>query len=808
VDTWPLGHSSTPVDCIAATADCQTDGNSGTRPLSSREARVSGLTDLRPALRFYVDRPWTPHRTAVAFLLVAVGGHGIVAQVAVLRELMAISAGSEISAGIGLGVWIAAEAAGALLASRVSERKTGPLLLWLAAVSVIAAPVGVLAVILGPRLLGALPGEGIDIPRVAAVTLASGAIPAMTHGALFVLGLAALGASGKGRGNVGPGYVWEGLGTASAATLVWLLLLPRINSVALVALFGIPVVLLSIVEFAFRDSGRRLDLGLLAAGAVAVLLVVVTWRSDEMTRRAWAQSWQGQRVTAVKNSAYGKLVCLDRASQRLLVYDGSTVLSEPESDPSLAEELALVPLLAHPRPRSALVVGPGFRLLPVLVDSPLESIVLVQIDPVLQREAANAAGHKIAAALNHPKVTSITDDPRRFMISNAGRFDCILISDEAPANLAANRFFTREFFVLCRTNLASEGILAISGPGSSWELSPEVKMALDTRTAGLKTAFPHTQLVLLDLPLLLSSASPLDIRPDTLEQRLRDWPWQPAVLQPGYLVGLLSSSRQKLLSATLPAHRQHSTVRVNTDLHPVEVFLGLLRESKLRSPWFADIYEAAARLDPVHLLAAAAALLVIAALGAAKGHYRFADPISISTSGFAGAAISTVVLFAYQSRFGSVFAEIGLLLAAFMVGAVLGGWAGSAVAGSVSGRKVLFMFAEGLLVLASGVLILIAEQGPGFLFLVEQLSVGVAVGAQFPIAAARLSAAPLGSRAGRVAAMDLAGGFLGASVNAVFVLPIWGIAVAVLLVFCLKLTSFLGQTLPRAGIDGVQTLSV
>jgi spermidine synthase len=755
-----------------------------------------------------MGRPWASNRTAVALLLVAVGGHGIVTQVVILRELMAISAGSEISAGIGLGVWIAAEAAGALLAGRASERRTGPLLFWLAAVSAIAAPVGVLAVILSPSLLGALPGEGIDIPRVAVVTLISGAIPAMTHGALFVLGLAALGASGKSRGNIGPGYVWEGLGTAVAATLVWLLLLPRTNSLALVALFGIPVALVSCTESALRSPGRRLHPRLLVAAAVAVLLVIATWHSNAATRRAWTESWQGQKVTAVKNSAYGKVVRLERAAQRLVMYDGSAVLSEPESDPAFAEQLALVPLLVHPQPRHALIVGPGFGLLPVLVNSMLESIVLVQIDPVLQREAAHTAGPRIAAALNHPKVTSITGDPRRFLVNNDRPFDCILISGKAPANLAANRLFTREFFALCRTSLADNGILAIPGPGSPGQMSPEAWTALDTRNAGLKAAFPHTRLILLDFPLHLSSASPLDVRPEVLEQRLRIWTWQPAVLQPDYLADLLLGSRQRLLSSVLPSHLRQSAVSVNTDLRPVEVYLGLLRESRLRSPWFADICQAAARLNSVHSLIAAAALLIAATLGSIRNRYRFADPLSISSSGFAGAAISTVVLFAYQSRFGSVFAEIGLLLAAFMVGTVLGGWAGSAAAGGRVNRAAVFFLAEVLLVVASGVLMLVARQGPAFLFLAVQLGVGAAVGTQFPIAAARLSAATLGSRAGRVAALDLVGGFLGATVSAVFVLPVWGTAAAVLLVACLKLASLLGQSLAGAQISDIRVHSV
>jgi len=744
----------------------------------------------------------------MALLLAAVGGYGIVTQVVILRELMAISAGSEISAGIGLGVWIAGEAVGALLAGRVPDTRIGNLLLWLAAVSTIAAPVGVLAVILGPSLLGALPGEGTDIPRVFAITLVSGFIPALTHGALFVSGLAALGASSGNRGNAGPGYVWEGLGTALAAALTWLLLLPRVNSLALVALFGIPVLLLAGIESALRSPVRRRVRRLLASAGVVVLLLVLGWCSTDLTKYAWKRSWRGQNVTAVENSSYGKVVRLERESQKLLVYDGSTVLSEPESDPAFAEQLAVVPMLVHPRPEHALIVGPGFRLIKVLANSPLESVTLVQIDPVLHREAVSTIVPPATEVLHRPKVTIICDDPRGFLISSVRRFDCIIIWGEAPANLAANRLFTREFFALCRTGLVGEGILAVSGPGLPGQINPESQMTLDIRAAALGAVFRHVRLMMLDFPLLLASVGTLDVQVDTLELRLRGWNWRPTVLRHDYLTDLLAVPRQRLLSRVLLSPRKHPAVGASTDQRPSEVFLGLLRESRLHSPWFADIYRSAASLNPVLLLVAATVLLIVVTLGSIGRRHRFADPVSIFSSGFAGAAISTVVLFAYQVRFGSAFAEVGLLLAAFMVGTALGGWASSAAAGGRANRAAFFTSAEILLVLASGILAVIAREGPGFLFLAVQLGAGAAVGTQFPIAAARLSAAPLGSRAGRVAALDLAGGFLGATICAVFVLPVWGTAAALLLVLYLKLTSLVGQCLAVAGTGDAHAHSV
>jgi len=64
------------------------------------------------------------------------------------------------------------------------------------------------------------------------------------------------------------------------------------------------------------------------------------------------------------------------------------------------------------------------------------------------------------APLDKPGVRIIADDPRRFLQAE-GLYDLILIGMPEPSSGQANRFYTLEFFKLCRERLKADGIVAL-----------------------------------------------------------------------------------------------------------------------------------------------------------------------------------------------------------------------------------------------------------------------------------------------------------------------------------------------------------
>jgi hypothetical protein len=207
------------------------------------------------------------------------------------------------------------------------------------------------------------------------------------------------------------------------------------------------------------------------------------------------------------------------------------------------------------------------------------------------------------------------------------------------------------------------------------------------------------------------------------------------------------------------------------------------------------------------LLLFGAVLLIVGIAGARSRGRPFSRGFAILTSGFSGAAVSSLLLFAYQVRFGSVYSGVALLVAAFMFGTVLGGIAGT-LAGSRARPRQPGMFAAADVVLAlsaAGVMLLI-HGGPAGAFLLANCLAGASLGFQFAVAgsgaaANRQSAIAnrqfAGRRAGILTALDLAGGSLGGILTALVFAPVFGIGTAALSAGAVKLASALVQLAAR-----------
>ncbi len=739
-------------------------------------------------------------------LLVAVGAHGLVVQVVLLRELMAVFAGNELSAGVVLAVWIAAEALGAWLFGRVPSRLLEPWLQFLAPVSALSAVLAAPGVLLGTVALGVLPGESLGVPGLTVVAAMTVAVPALTHGGLFVLGTGLRAGAGNGRGDIGPGYVWEGVGTVLAALLVWFFFLPRMPSLALVAVAGIPLLLAAAVSG--RPGPARMLLPVTAS-----LLVAVALLAGPVERWTWRCHWSGQQVVALENSPYGKVTRLERSGQNLVLYNGVAVFSQPPSTPAFAEELAQLPLLVHPAPRRVLVLGSDIGILAPLLRHPVECVTVVQLDAILSRVIVAAADDTLRWVLSGSRVRLIHQDPRRFLAVSSDSFDCIIQTGTVPWSLAGNRLFSREFYQLCRDRLCAGGIFAIPGPGPATRTLPETEAILRLRERTLGAVFPRVRLVAADFPVFLASSESLVVSPESLSSRLVARGAESPLFDSGYVVSLLDPFRQQILSAALEPDSARPAVgpaRTNRDLVPNELRLNMLRENRRTASWWgvlsARLYAAADRNRVVHLVGVTVLLLVFFLVGARRGGRHIARLAAVGSSGFAAAAVTTMGILAYQVRFGSVYSEVGLLLAGFMLGTVLGGWLGTVVARRGRGPDAVFLSAELGLVAAAGSIPMLARAGPQVAFLLVLFVAGAAVGIQFPIAGSAREftgsgehPTPVGRRAGLVTAIDLSGGCVGALVVALFLVPVFGIAVSTLAVIAVKLASAAGLLAARLG---------
>ena len=748
------------------------------------------------------------------FFLLAIGCLGIAGQLVLLRELMAAYGGNELSAGVTVAAWILCEALGAWLAGRPRFSPPSSLL---PALSVFCSLAAVPAAILVRPMFGVLPGETLSIPVLLLATFLVVLLPAASHGALFVTA-----AAHRPQG-IASAYVWEGIGTALAG-LACFLLLSRLPSISVVALSALPLIVAAGVRHGLtRKKWTNWSLGF---GALASVVLLTFGQSAE--KLAWAAAWRGQRVAEVANSPYGKIVRLTRAGQQLILYDGLPVLAVPPIQTERIEELSLLPVLCQPAPHRVLVLGSDLAV-PVALARfrPDINVAAVQLDPLLARTCL-AALSSDSSLLPHRFSLTIAD-PVSFLRATPDTFDCIILTDAAPISLGSSRLFAAEFYRLCRLRLAPGGILATAGPGDPTGLSPDLAGLLSTRLRTLKTAFGHVLPVAADFPLLLASDQPPHIAAESLVPRLVGLSERPRLVDSSYVASLLDPFRQEAFASILQTdvQGQRSSLAseaavgqrdVSTVAYPRELFLNMVRENRLVSPAFGALYARLGSSSIVHrssfiVLLLITTLLVVDVVGARAGGRRFNRGFAIMTSGFSGAAVSSLLLFTWQVRFGSIFSGLALLVTAFMLGTVVGGFLGNrsprAPRSSPLAADYAFLAADLVLTACAVLVMVLIRNGPAGAFLGVNCLAGACLGFQFAVAGSMVRSpsstvtAPesVARRAGILTALDLAGGSLGGILTALVVVPVFGITAAALVAGAVKLTSALAHLMPGRAVS-------
>ncbi len=140
---------------------------------------------------------------------------------------------------------------------------------------------------------------------------------------------------------------------------------------------------------------------------------------------------------------------------------GKVVASTREADMRIQQMLAHLPGLAHPNPRSALIVGCGAGVTAgsFLLYPEIERIVICEIESRVLEAAALYFSEVNRGVLEDPRVEVIADDARHFLATTDERFDIITTDPIHPWVRGAAALYTQEFFELTKERLNPDGIM-------------------------------------------------------------------------------------------------------------------------------------------------------------------------------------------------------------------------------------------------------------------------------------------------------------------------------------------------------------
>jgi spermidine synthase len=697
-----------------------------------------------------VSRPSAPY----PLFLLLIGFTAAIAQLLLLRELVAVFYGNELLLGLILAAWMACVALGTgPLAARIGRAAAGP---RLAAALMAGAALLPAQMALIRRLPAWLtPATGVQVaPGPAALATIAVLLPlCVALGAQFALGAQGMEEAGRGARRA---YLYESVGAVLGGALFSLGLVRWLDPFQTALGIGSFNLLAGLFLLSAGAPRRRFLWLLLPLSLVSLPL---GHRLHLATLRAQC----GPDLVAAVDSPYGRLTALARGEQRI-VYENGLLVFETQS---IAPEATVYPpLLAHPAPRSVLLAG-GVAAgdLRLLLQHPVRRVIAIESDAQLLRLARQTLPPAASASLDDPRVAIALDDARRFVQATGETFDVALLDLPEPATGALNRFYTLEFYTAIRARLAEEGMLALRLPSAEnyWSLELARRNASIYRT--LRQVFPYVTVLPGESDTYLASSRPLNADPAVWSARLAQRGLHPAWVTPIYLADLLHGDRR---ARTLQTLESATGARLNRDSAPICYYYDLALWFTRFYPGLRPLFEQTARL---RWWWPALPLLLLAAL--ARRRRALAVPLIVGIVGFGGMALNLALLLCYQAQHGTLYQGVGLLMAAFMGGHALGLWLSDRLQPQASAPVLpLTLLAEALA--AGGMAWIVTLALPVPLFVLLGLLVGGATGAVYPLALARLPGDPAQS-ARRLYAADLLGGCVGALIGGTLLVPLLGL---------------------------------
>ncbi|MGC8786875.1 MAG: fused MFS/spermidine synthase [Anaerolineae bacterium] len=755
----------------------------------------------------------------VRIAILAMGFSGLTAQILLLREFLIMFAGNEFSIGIILANWVILEACGAFLGRKAEKatRKTEAFAV-LSTLFCLALFAALFAVRILKRAMGLSIGESIGLLPMFVSSFLILSPVSVLHGALFPFSCEMEAMSSELKqgfhtpkgSSVGRVYAYETVGTVLggiACTYFLVLYLGTFQAAAGLALLNAAVCLALLAPH--KQTGGYQKTTLALVGAFALFSLLLTSQAGKLHQYAIQVQWENQHVVHYQNSRYGNLCVVENEGQYIFFQDGIPSVITPIPDLPFVEEFVHLPLLAHPEPKSLLVVsgGAGGVIHEALKHPTVATIEYVELDPLLINLFRKFPTALTEFELNDARVTIRHIDGRLWLETTRNTYDVILVGISEPSTLQANRFFTQQFLSLAKERLNRGGILVLGLPGSLTYLNEELRDLNSCIFHTLKRVFPHIRVIPGDGTNLFLASDSVEVAAldkAKIVERLSQRQIIAQVVVPWYIEQKLHPGWQGWFFDFIAGGSQ----KINADFSPIGVFYSVAHWNAIFAPsvlrWLFQQLERI-NLWGISLFGAGLLLVCFSLRPRSVASFRAGILLAIITTGFAGMIFDLMLTFAFQSIYGYVFWWIGLLVASFMAGAACGAMIMARVVERVERPFVHFVRIELAIIgfcLACPAILFVANAylggaDPFFLFRLLFLAIsfvsGLLVGAQFPLANKLYlgNSASLSKTAGLLYASDLLGGWLGGILGAVVLLPVLGLVGTCLTVAMLKLASFM-----------------
>lgn len=332
---------------------------------------------------------------------------------------------------------------------------------------------------------------------------------------------------------VGAFYSLNVFGAILGSILAGFVLLPTIGTRwSLVAVSALATLSSIALALSLRNTHRMLAFGVAAAAplafAISAYMAVDPFDlAFERLHRRESFVWreEGVQTTVAVHDRPGN------PPMRIMYLDGNHQANNSPATAFVHHRIGALPMMLHPAPATALVVGLGGGATPGAV-----ARHGVQVD-VVELSAAVVSGSDHFKDINfdllaRPNVRLRVDDGRNFLMMSRKKYDVITADIILPRHAGAGALYSKEYFELVRGSLAEGGLVMQWNGGDS---ETEYKLLMRT----FLSVFPYTTLWG-DGSLMLGSMKPFTLSQSAYNARRQgfdQFQWDLPTLKRIYIAG-------------------------------------------------------------------------------------------------------------------------------------------------------------------------------------------------------------------------------------------------------------------------------
>ncbi|MDR3746639.1 MAG: hypothetical protein P4M04_00520, partial [Acidobacteriota bacterium] len=544
-------------------------------------------------------------------LLLLIGFTATTAQILLMRELLVVFYGNEISLGLLLASWLFWTSIGSSLFGRKtawffpgSRQAMAGLQILLA----LTLPLTILAARSSKGVFLNVPGEVLGPWPMFLTALVLLCPFCLFSGGMFSAGsrLICQETGAVPAGATGSVYLLEAFGSGIGGLIASLMLVRHYTAFQIAFCLGL-LNLLAAASLIVRGPFWRK--GAYVAISAVFAAVLFPFGAPWMEAVSLARLWQGFHLLTSQNSAYGNLAVVETDSSRTLLENGLVLFTVP--DPQAAEESVHYALLQHRAPRSVLLIGGGLNgsAVEALKHPLIERIDVVELDPKIFELGRSYFAAEMVMLQHEPRVHLHATDGRLFLKSTPETFDVIILNLPEPQTAQLNRFFTVEFFREAAAKLNPGGILSFQLRASENYITPTLGSFLRCINRSLQEVFPEVTTIPGDNAHFFAAtqAGTLTSRADDLLQRLKSRHLETSYVREYYLPFRMAPDRMLEMAEQI---RPRPETPVNLDFAPVAYYFDIALWSTQFNGSYREVFAGMAGIKFRWMLTGLTALLV------------------------------------------------------------------------------------------------------------------------------------------------------------------------------------------------------